>query len=732
MEIDMNGGIQLNLHNDYALKVDLIWSKVEELDKQRSLEEIYNENQIFYPLKRILIEDEEDDELKVLFDSREYISSFSQQLNSWLLKNNDKGKKTEIKKEGKRPPRLTFYSYKGGVGRSTSLAITARLLAKQGLKVAIIDLDLEAPGINSLLLTKPKSAPFGVVDYLYHAPWIREKLDKKRFVSQYIVREDVPRRNEKAGQLIVMSAGGTNVSISNQQNKNQLSLLFDEEEVEIKLDPNYLSKLSYIDFDVYSRQSSNVFEWLLEDIAEFTEADIILMDARTGISNVSGALINQVSDFLSIHLQDNRQNREGVEFIAKSLSKEKIKNVLWSHTKVPKDPKSTNNLRLFLHEIFEIDQSLEDKINLLTLPFDNNLEDINAHQLKEYIDGERVSLASYKNLTDQICSLTNLNERLSSFLGKKDRETIVSELYKMTNIEFNVPLYISQRFLSSDLEQFIGFPGSGKKTFSNYIKENYDKDIEVFSYEEFINKRESLHRIITHATFLDWNYLEATQAVCKYFLKCNSFYNWLIKNESVMNLVEEKELNAMRDLPEYELPEKVLDLILNFIFSRDRVSFGGFRILFNRLQYRHGFVLPKDLMKGVKLFLSNSIEAKRFNKKEGTESLFRMRTTVDYYKTIWREIGEEKSDWLLNLDKNLLDLIKAYHKIDRKEREFFGIPTVSFAEKVMKNQFQISDDEFKILFEKALDIEIFQKRVIGGNNREELLILSPVYSFIQN
>ncbi len=44
---------------------------------------------------------------------------------------------------------LTFYSYKGGVGRSMALANIAELLFRQGKKVVIIDWDLEAPGLES-------------------------------------------------------------------------------------------------------------------------------------------------------------------------------------------------------------------------------------------------------------------------------------------------------------------------------------------------------------------------------------------------------------------------------------------------------------------------------------------------------------------------------------------------------------------------------------------------------
>jgi MinD-like ATPase involved in chromosome partitioning or flagellar assembly len=42
----------------------------------------------------------------------------------------------------------TFYSFKGGVGRSMALANVAELLCRYGLKVLIIDFDLEAPGLE--------------------------------------------------------------------------------------------------------------------------------------------------------------------------------------------------------------------------------------------------------------------------------------------------------------------------------------------------------------------------------------------------------------------------------------------------------------------------------------------------------------------------------------------------------------------------------------------------------
>lgn len=45
-------------------------------------------------------------------------------------------------------PIITFYSYKGGTGRSMSLANTAWILASNGCRVLVVDWDLEAPGLH--------------------------------------------------------------------------------------------------------------------------------------------------------------------------------------------------------------------------------------------------------------------------------------------------------------------------------------------------------------------------------------------------------------------------------------------------------------------------------------------------------------------------------------------------------------------------------------------------------
>lgn len=70
------------------------------------------------------------------------------------------------------PPVVVFYSFKGGVGRTTALASFAIQRARAGERVAVIDLDLDAPGVGTLLAADERgtTARWGVVDYLLERP----------------------------------------------------------------------------------------------------------------------------------------------------------------------------------------------------------------------------------------------------------------------------------------------------------------------------------------------------------------------------------------------------------------------------------------------------------------------------------------------------------------------------------------------------------------------------------
>lgn len=64
------------------------------------------------------------------------------------------------------PARIVFASLKGGVGRSTAIAVAAADLARRNRNVLVVDLDLEAPGLGPILLNGSRLPPYGVVDFL--------------------------------------------------------------------------------------------------------------------------------------------------------------------------------------------------------------------------------------------------------------------------------------------------------------------------------------------------------------------------------------------------------------------------------------------------------------------------------------------------------------------------------------------------------------------------------------
>ena len=63
---------------------------------------------------------------------------------------------------------VTFYSYKGGVGRSLALSNIANRFSEFGKKVCIMDFDLEAPGLHLKFDSGIKGGiKKGLVDYIY-------------------------------------------------------------------------------------------------------------------------------------------------------------------------------------------------------------------------------------------------------------------------------------------------------------------------------------------------------------------------------------------------------------------------------------------------------------------------------------------------------------------------------------------------------------------------------------
>jgi hypothetical protein len=201
---------------------------------------------------------------------------------------------------------ITFYSYKGGTGRSMALANVAWILASNGLQVAVIDWDLEAPGLHRYFrpfLSDPEltSSP-GLIDFFVHfteaaraearAPqesttaWFRERADLMRY-SQTIDYEFAD-----GGSIDFVSAGQQGPSYGLRVNSFQWG-------------------------EFYEKLGGGTF---LEAVKEHLQRDydIILIDSRTGLSDTSGICTVQMPSELVVCFTMNRQSIFGAAATAAS------------------------------------------------------------------------------------------------------------------------------------------------------------------------------------------------------------------------------------------------------------------------------------------------------------------------------------------------------------------------------------------------------------------------------
>lgn len=98
---------------------------------------------------------------------------------------------------------ITFYSYKGGTGRSLLLANLALLAARLGQKVVALDFDLEAPGLSYKFFPRKRPRAEGVVG------WLRDALAGETPVDLdgYLVDIPVASPFVEGGWLKLMPAG---------------------------------------------------------------------------------------------------------------------------------------------------------------------------------------------------------------------------------------------------------------------------------------------------------------------------------------------------------------------------------------------------------------------------------------------------------------------------------------------------------------------------------------------
>lgn len=96
--------------------------------------------------------------------------------------------------------RVTFYSFKGGVGRTRALLNAAAILARHGQRVVAVDCDLDAPGFGMSRMTKHEASQRGLSDFI-----LERRAMSERPVADYVY----PILQDQCGDRLRLMPTGT-------------------------------------------------------------------------------------------------------------------------------------------------------------------------------------------------------------------------------------------------------------------------------------------------------------------------------------------------------------------------------------------------------------------------------------------------------------------------------------------------------------------------------------------
>ncbi len=186
------------------------------------------------------------------------------------------------------PPRLVFFGIKGGVGRSTALAMLAYKLANSGKKVLLIDLDLESPGLSGLLLPQDRLADFGVVDWLIEDAVGQGDEVLRRMISVSPLSESTQK------EIRIAAAMGQG-------------------------DLFYLDKLSRAYADVAVGNHAETFtkriHRLVKKLEELEKPDVVLIDSRAGLHDLAAVSIVGLASTAFLFATDTEQSWQGYKLL---------------------------------------------------------------------------------------------------------------------------------------------------------------------------------------------------------------------------------------------------------------------------------------------------------------------------------------------------------------------------------------------------------------------------------
>ncbi len=292
---------------------------------------------------------------------------------------------------------ISFYSYKGGVGRTLALANVANYLLKMNLRVCVLDFDLEAPGLHYKLSEQQKIEPKkGIVDII-HDYYINrnEKFEIKEFAIPILQKEN-------NGTLFFIPAGNITAN-------------------------EYWRKLSAINWTdlLYSegRYGIYFFQYIKDLIKDELKPDYLLIDSRTGVTEIGGICTTLLADKILFLLTNNQENIDGTNSVSKAVAiAPRLKGLnpiekYYALTRIPQD--------LADNRIKKIAEQIDDNnftSRLIKIYSDRELERIENLKLGKSKIDETELTKNYIDLFTKIIGIENVEKHIVTLIESISNE----------------------------------------------------------------------------------------------------------------------------------------------------------------------------------------------------------------------------------------------------------------------------------------------------------------------
>ena len=446
-------------------------------------------------------------------------------------------------------PVVTFYSYKGGMGRSTTLVAYAMYCAMQEKKkVVILDCDFEAPGYlnffnlsNNIHLLSGEIN--GIVEYFLDSDFDGDNINIK---DKYTVVVD--RQYSGDGEIRIMPAGNLNEDRIITDLKD-----FQGNNISTHKD-HYLESLARLDT---SRNENIVkhFNDLLLKVESDIKPDLILIDSRTGFNDVFGITALRLSCCVVAFFGSSEQTKPGLKFLLdkynkiKKIEPDRKLNLILVNSILPKENTQTH-FKLFRREVenYLVSKREETLPDSFFISRNSIFENLGIHSEDDQLF-ENHFIEYIKNAGKN----EEANEHFELF------KSITNKVLPERNSSFVNTSFASNKLeILKNLDSLLGKEGGKVRLFAEYEPISED----LFFYRECMNEI-----ISKPAKFI----ISGFKGTGKTYLY-KAFKNETIKNELISRAKQEIQNFVFIDIIEISRAENSSDYTKKYNFNQLRLS----------------------------------------------------------------------------------------------------------------------------------------------------------------